>query len=211
MYTPDATDPEASGALSSVLWDLTLLSTHFHPAVSKLAKEISALTSSSAPRTTLLMMTPAMAVSSYSTRQGGFRPAIPVPSVGGEGRNRGKKGVNFEIMTPGFEVAVREGLGRLVEGNVEGEGEGEVGKGWEGELEQTEGAFRKYFREVRDFREQGRLRREERRVMRIEAVIEEYKTGKLKGGGGGGRGKHAKNIKNRKGKGSRGKATRGYD
>ena len=173
MYTPDATDPEASGALASVLWDLTLLATHFHPAVSKLAKEIAALTSSSAPRTTLLMMTPAMAVSSYSTRQGGFRPAIPVPSAGGGGRNRGKKGVIFGVMTPGFEAVVRDGEG--------GEGSG-------GEVGQTEGAFRKYFREVGEFREQGRLRREERRMRRVAAMMEDYRAGRVREGGGGDRG-----------------------
>ncbi|OIT08440.1 PREDICTED: nucleolar complex protein 3 homolog [Nicotiana attenuata] len=42
-YQPYATDPNLSGALASVLWDLNLLSKHCHPAVSTMASNISML------------------------------------------------------------------------------------------------------------------------------------------------------------------------
>ncbi|XP_055834056.1 nucleolar complex-associated protein 3 [Solanum dulcamara] len=42
-YQPYATDPNLSGALASVLWELNLLSKHFHPAVSTMASNISML------------------------------------------------------------------------------------------------------------------------------------------------------------------------
>ncbi|KAF3438255.1 hypothetical protein FNV43_RR21016 [Rhamnella rubrinervis] len=40
-YQPYATDPNLSGALASVLWELNLLSKHYHPAISTLASSIS--------------------------------------------------------------------------------------------------------------------------------------------------------------------------
>lgn len=42
-YQPYATDPNLSGALASVLWELNLLSKHYHPAVSTMASNISML------------------------------------------------------------------------------------------------------------------------------------------------------------------------
>ncbi|XP_031373761.1 nucleolar complex protein 3 homolog [Punica granatum] len=40
-YHPFASDPNQSGALASVLWELNLLSKHYHPAISSLASGIS--------------------------------------------------------------------------------------------------------------------------------------------------------------------------
>ncbi|KAK7404698.1 hypothetical protein VNO78_05654 [Psophocarpus tetragonolobus] len=42
-YLPYSTDPNLSGALASVLWELSLLSHHYHPAISSLASSISSL------------------------------------------------------------------------------------------------------------------------------------------------------------------------
>ncbi|KAK2972020.1 hypothetical protein RJ640_005040 [Escallonia rubra] len=42
-YQPYATDPNLSGALASVLWELNLLSKHYHPAVSTIASSISTI------------------------------------------------------------------------------------------------------------------------------------------------------------------------
>lgn len=42
-YQPYASDPNLSGALASVLWELNLLSKHYHPAVSTLATSISTM------------------------------------------------------------------------------------------------------------------------------------------------------------------------
>ncbi|KAG2679664.1 hypothetical protein I3760_11G060800 [Carya illinoinensis] len=40
-YRPYASDPNLSGALASVLWELNLLSKHYHPAVSAMASSVS--------------------------------------------------------------------------------------------------------------------------------------------------------------------------
>ncbi|XP_028788879.1 nucleolar complex protein 3 homolog [Neltuma alba] len=42
-YQPNSTDPSLSGALASVLWDLNLLSKHYHPAISTIASGISTM------------------------------------------------------------------------------------------------------------------------------------------------------------------------
>ncbi|KNA16472.1 hypothetical protein SOVF_088790 [Spinacia oleracea] len=46
-YQPYASDPHLSGALSSVLWELNLLSKHYHPTVSAMASSISKINTSS--------------------------------------------------------------------------------------------------------------------------------------------------------------------
>ncbi|KAK4285685.1 hypothetical protein QN277_002353 [Acacia crassicarpa] len=40
-YQPNSTDPSLSGAFASVLWELNLLSKHYHPAISTIASAIS--------------------------------------------------------------------------------------------------------------------------------------------------------------------------
>jgi hypothetical protein len=42
-YQPYASDPNLSGALASVLWELDLLSKHYHPSVSTLASSIASI------------------------------------------------------------------------------------------------------------------------------------------------------------------------
>lgn len=42
-YQPYSTDPNLSGALASVLWELSLLSKHYHPAISTMATGISSM------------------------------------------------------------------------------------------------------------------------------------------------------------------------
>ena len=42
-YQPYAVDPNISGALASVLWELNLLSKHYHPTISTLASSISSM------------------------------------------------------------------------------------------------------------------------------------------------------------------------
>ncbi|KDP25090.1 hypothetical protein JCGZ_22625 [Jatropha curcas] len=44
-YEPYASDPNLSGALASVLWELNLLSKYYHPAVSTMASSISSMSS----------------------------------------------------------------------------------------------------------------------------------------------------------------------
>ena len=42
-YHPYASDPNLSGALASVLWELNLLSNHYHPSISTVASSISSM------------------------------------------------------------------------------------------------------------------------------------------------------------------------
>lgn len=42
-YLPYSTDPNLSGALASVLWELSLLSKHYHPAISTMATGLSSM------------------------------------------------------------------------------------------------------------------------------------------------------------------------
>lgn len=77
-YTADGDDPDVSGALSSVLWDVTLLRRHAHPGVVKIATEIASM-STMTESTMLLSLSPADAIDLYSTREGGFRPAVQAP------------------------------------------------------------------------------------------------------------------------------------
>ncbi|KAI5067225.1 hypothetical protein GOP47_0017753 [Adiantum capillus-veneris] len=70
-------DPDMSAALSSVLWEVSLLSRHYHPAISRLAEQISnMLTSSEALQASL---TPKEAIIVYSTDKGGFNPSVQLP------------------------------------------------------------------------------------------------------------------------------------
>uniref|UniRef100_A0A1D1YM11 Nucleolar complex protein 3 n=1 Tax=Anthurium amnicola TaxID=1678845 RepID=A0A1D1YM11_9ARAE len=45
-YHPDASDPNLSGALASVLWELSLLGKHYHPTISSTASSISRMSTS---------------------------------------------------------------------------------------------------------------------------------------------------------------------
>eukprot|EP00246_Nothoceros_aenigmaticus_P012066 TRINITY_DN3570_c0_g1_i1.p1 TRINITY_DN3570_c0_g1~~TRINITY_DN3570_c0_g1_i1.p1 ORF type:complete len:208 (-),score=18.53 TRINITY_DN3570_c0_g1_i1:47-649(-) len=78
MFQLDGTDPDLSGALSSVLWEATLLQWHYHPSLSELASD-ALLLSSSTQSTLLAPMTPSEAVEAYATSTGGFRPGIQLP------------------------------------------------------------------------------------------------------------------------------------
>lgn len=74
-YQPEASDPELSGALSSILWELALLSKHYHPAVSELADNIASM-SMSHNSAVLSTLSPPDAFRTYSTKEGAFRPPI---------------------------------------------------------------------------------------------------------------------------------------
>lgn len=73
-YQPEASDPELSGALSSILWELALLSKHYHPAVSELADNIASMSVSHSH--VLSTLSPPDAFRTYSTKEGSFRPPI---------------------------------------------------------------------------------------------------------------------------------------
>eukprot|EP00250_Pteridium_aquilinum_P018457 c24095_g1_i1 orf=135-2744(+) len=73
----EGADPDMSGALSSVLWEVSLLSRHYHPSVAKVAAQISNMAASS--ETLQAVLTPKEAIAVYSTNRGGFNPSVQLP------------------------------------------------------------------------------------------------------------------------------------
>jgi nucleolar complex protein 3 len=156
VHRPEAADPESSGALASCLWELTLLTQHFHPAVTRLAADVAAL-AASRDATGYLSVTPTEAVAAYSTVSGGFRPGIQAPRKKTGGKTGGGK------RKPGLS----ESFKRLVQ-------EDEVGVSGEGiDIESVGRSFRVLFRQVRDHRENVALRKEQRRVAAVKLKMKE--------------------------------------
>ncbi|KAJ8633057.1 hypothetical protein MRB53_026393 [Persea americana] len=72
-YQPDSLDPNLSGALASVLWELSLLFKHYHPAVSSIASSISNV-SMAHNQVYLATMSPQQAFKDLSIQQKSFNP-----------------------------------------------------------------------------------------------------------------------------------------
>ncbi|KFK42308.1 hypothetical protein AALP_AA2G239000 [Arabis alpina] len=72
-YQPYATDPNLSGAFATVLWELSLLTKHYHPAISTLAATVSNMNTSQ-NQTFLSAVTPQQAFADYSLEKESFEP-----------------------------------------------------------------------------------------------------------------------------------------
>ncbi|XP_038996576.1 nucleolar complex protein 3 homolog isoform X2 [Hibiscus syriacus] len=70
-YQPYGTDPSLSGALASVLWELNLLSKHYHPTISTLASGISSM--NSAQNQVYINISPQQAFKNLSLEEGLFK------------------------------------------------------------------------------------------------------------------------------------------
>ncbi|KAI3675652.1 hypothetical protein L1987_85244 [Smallanthus sonchifolius] len=98
-YQPYASDPSLSGAFATVLWELSILSRHYHPSVATMASGISNLTNAN-NQVYLANVTPQQAFidmsldkdkiivktankQSNSTRKRGNRPQLPLAAGGG--------------------------------------------------------------------------------------------------------------------------------
>ncbi|KAF3784926.1 Nucleolar complex protein [Nymphaea thermarum] len=92
-YHPDASDPNLSGALTSVLWELSLLSKHYHPAVSAMASSISNMNVKNS-QIYLSTLTPQQAFSEYSVDQEKFTGLTKPPKTI-RNRKRGYKSSTF--------------------------------------------------------------------------------------------------------------------
>jgi len=80
-------DPETAVGLAAVLWDLTLLRYHYHPAVSAAAAEVADVPLQGSVPPALGSHAPAELARLHSTTRGNFRPAIPPPKPGKKARN----------------------------------------------------------------------------------------------------------------------------
>lgn len=86
-YQPYAADPNLSGALASVLWELDLLSKHYQPAISTLASSISSMTTAH-NQVLLSNVSPQQAFLDLSLERETFTP----PSHSMKLNNKRKKG-----------------------------------------------------------------------------------------------------------------------
>ncbi|XP_034213294.1 nucleolar complex-associated protein 3 isoform X2 [Prunus dulcis] len=87
-YHPYASDPNLSGALASVLWELNLLTQHYHPAVSSMASSISSMNTAH-NQVYLSTISPQQAFTDFSLeRPESFKP----PSDIKKSNNKRKRG-----------------------------------------------------------------------------------------------------------------------
>ncbi|KAL6196780.1 hypothetical protein ACLB2K_032394 [Fragaria x ananassa] len=70
-YHPEASDPNLSGALASVLWELNLLSKHYHPGVSSMVSSISSMNTAHSNQVYLSTITPQQAFLDFSLEKPG--------------------------------------------------------------------------------------------------------------------------------------------
>ncbi|KAJ7948944.1 Nucleolar complex protein 3 like [Quillaja saponaria] len=87
-YQPYATDPNLSGALAAVLWEVNLLSKHYHPAISTIASSISSM-GSGHNQVFLSDLSPQKAFLNLSLEQESFYPE----SSGIKSINKRKRGI----------------------------------------------------------------------------------------------------------------------
>ncbi|KAJ6996868.1 nucleolar complex protein 3 [Populus alba x Populus x berolinensis] len=153
-YQPYATDPNLSGALASVLWELNLLCKHYQPAISTIASSISTM-STSHNQVYLASTSPQQAFRDLSLEQESFNPKSDLR----KSNNKRKRG---------------SGPSRLasIEENVNSTGlldEDELRK-----------KLSDHFSLLRDFKESEKLRTELDRTTSALQLFEEYKKQKKK-------------------------------
>lgn len=91
-YHPYEKDPNLSGALASVLWELNLLSKHYHPAISLLASNISSMSVAN-NQVYLSNISPIQAFTDMSLERETFDP----PSGINKSNNKRKRGIGSSI------------------------------------------------------------------------------------------------------------------
>ncbi|KAE9620820.1 hypothetical protein Lal_00019209 [Lupinus albus] len=93
-YLPYSTDPNLSGALATVLWELNLLSKHYHPTISTIA---SGITTMSAANNQLLLSksSPQQAFKDLSLEQ-----ELSFPQIGNIKLNNKKRKTNISATSP---------------------------------------------------------------------------------------------------------------
>lgn len=155
-YQPDASDPNLSGALASVLWELSLLSKHYNPTISSMASAISGMATMDPSQNQAYLSTtsPVQAFRDLSIEQELSKP-IGKPS---STQNRKKKRVKH------FDVASSPERKGQIQCPVD-----------EDELKNK---FENHFKVLRDIEENERLRAELNRTLKSISMYEEYKQQK---------------------------------
>lgn len=150
-YQPYASDPNLSGALASVLWDLSLLSKHYHSAVSSIASSISNMDTAH-NQVYLSTTSPQQAFAELSIEKESFNPSSNFATA-----NRKRKRGTASLVSSLTRIQDTQNF-------IE---EDEVRK-----------RFSEHFRVLSDIAENERLRSELKQTMLSIGLYEEYKKQK---------------------------------
>ncbi|KAF8402380.1 hypothetical protein HHK36_013335 [Tetracentron sinense] len=151
-YHPYVSDPNLSGALSSVLWELSLLSKHYHPAVKEMASSILSM-STAHNQIHLSIKSPPEAFGEYSLERESFTPKSKLGTLnrkrkkGSESSKPSSNWSTTDMVNPGDEEEVKK-------------------------------RFSEHFMLLRDIAENERLRGELNHTMSSIQLYEEYKRQK---------------------------------
>ncbi|KAK8923962.1 hypothetical protein KSP39_PZI019540 [Platanthera zijinensis] len=153
-YRPDASDPHLSGALASVLWELSLLSKHYNPSVSSAASSMLSTEGMNPSQTQAFLSTvsPTKAFEDLTTEQELFKAANKKFSPS----RKIKSGNEFVLMNA---EDVRK-IESVVDEDV------------------VEGKFEEHFKLLKDFDENERLRLELDRTSAAIRLYGEYRQQK---------------------------------
>ncbi|KAF5189934.1 Nucleolar complex protein 3-like protein [Thalictrum thalictroides] len=149
-YQPCVADPNQSGALASVLWELSLLSKHYHPAISTAASSI--LSINTANQVYLATTSPEQAFADLSIEQESFDPK---QNSGKQNRKR-KHTIRSSILNDNEATQ------------------------YSGDEEDLQKRFSDHFTVLRDIAENERLRRELKHTVSSIKSNEDYKKQKMK-------------------------------
>ncbi|KAF8389467.1 hypothetical protein HHK36_026162 [Tetracentron sinense] len=112
-YHPYVLDPNLSGALSSVLWELSLLSKHYHPAVKEMASSILSM-STAHNQIHLSIKSPPEAFGEYSLERESFTPKSKLGTLnrkrkkGSESSKPSSNWSTTDMVNPGDEEEVKK-------------------------------------------------------------------------------------------------------
>ncbi|MQM01362.1 hypothetical protein Taro_034113 [Colocasia esculenta] len=149
-YHPDASDPNLSGALASVLWELSLLGKHYHPTISSTASSISRM-STNLNQAHLSTTSPQQAFVNLSIEREPFAPTSKPPSL--SRKRKRDKGPQFSSLTP----RVIQSTERLVDVDV------------------VRNKLEDHFAVLQDIREDERMRMELNHTLSCISLYKEYK------------------------------------
>lgn len=158
-YQPDASDPNLSGALASVLWELSLLSKHYNPTISLMASSISTMATAnpSLNQAYLSTASPLQAFEEFSIEKQLSKPITGTPRSINRKRKRGKH-LDFVVLKPekirDFESSVDE--------------------------DTVKAKMEDHFKVLSDIAESEKLRAELNRTLASINMYEEYKKQKKK-------------------------------
>ncbi|KAJ3694073.1 hypothetical protein LUZ60_009553 [Juncus effusus] len=164
-YQPEATDPYLSGALASVLWELSLLTKHYNPSISQMASNILSLANLNPAQSNinpnLIAANPIQAFWDLSIEKELSKPIDnKLPAYLKKKRKR-ESGREFCVLDPEKMRSFEEG--------VIGEDDAKV-------------RFEEHFKVLRDISENERVKAELNKTMACVGLYEEFKREKKNNG-----------------------------